>query len=89
MKLIIETWSAYRIDNPYNTDEIRAYTCKEKYYFMNADKGTQSKIFKIPLGKAGLKIKWHKQIQTELYTGRKHLFIQEGIKEQDNKEEEN
>lgn len=72
-----ETWSAYVASNPYNDTIYHAYACNNMYYFKNMETGEESPVYKVYFGKTALRrLKWYKKLQTELYSGRKNLFLQ-------------
>lgn len=73
-------WKGKVIDNPYNKDIILVFMQGNKYYFENKTKSTQSKTYTMLLGLHNWKsVKFYTIRQLELYTGRKHLFIQEEL----------
>ncbi len=73
-------WKGKVIANPYNKDRILVFRRGNKYYFENETKSNQSKTYTIMLGIHNWKLlKFYTIRQLELYTGRKHLFIQEEL----------
>lgn len=75
-----EHWKAYTIDNPYSDDELLVYTCKDMYYFKLPKRDARTKVYRIILGRIGINtFDWYKDLELQLYSGRKHLFLQEEV----------
>lgn len=74
----ITTHLGLTMDNPYNDETVVVYREKNTYYFRHVLSGKQSEKYTVRLGQFGLThFKNYRKRQTALFSGRKHLFLQE------------
>lgn len=73
-----ELWQGTVVENPFSEEKTLAFVRKNKYYFKMVESGIESKIHSMILGGYFLdKFKKYREFELVLYSGRKHLFIQE------------